>query len=166
MNGELATFFLAALPVTELRAALPLAITQFGLTPGSALFFSVLGNLLPLIVLFPIVPRFIRWIEARYPRPNGQSSGRAQCHAWMDRHFLSLRGRHQKAYDRYGSLFLCVFVAIPLPGSGLWTASLLSMIFQIRPRFAIPAMMIGVVLAGLIVLAITQGSLSFLKWML
>lgn len=156
MNGELTTFFLASLPVTELRAALPLAITQFGLSPQSAFFFSVLGNVFPLVILFPIIPRLIRWIEARYPH----------CHAWMDRHFLSLRKKHQKAYDRYGSLFLCVFVAIPLPGSGLWTASLVSMIFQIRPRFAIPAMMTGVVLAGLIVLAITQGSLSFLRWML
>ena len=49
---ELATALLAMLPITELRASLPVAITVFGLDPLTALIYSLIGNAVPLLFIF------------------------------------------------------------------------------------------------------------------
>jgi len=45
-SPALATFLLALLPLTELRAAIPIGIFVYHLSPISAFFFAVAGNLL------------------------------------------------------------------------------------------------------------------------
>ena len=42
-----AVMILGALPISELRGAIPVAMGIYGMRPSDAFFFSVLGNLLP-----------------------------------------------------------------------------------------------------------------------
>src|SRR4030065_95391 len=84
---ELATFLIAIIPVTELRAALPLAYKVYGLSAFSAWFYSVLGTffamVLIVLLLDPIVvflskyisffKRFFDWLfEHTRKRANGK----------------------------------------------------------------------------------------------
>ena len=52
---------------------------------------------------------------------------------------------------------LVVLVAIPLPGTGAWTGALVAAMLDMRLRRAFPAIAIGVIIAGLIVSALTFG---------
>ncbi|MDG1949650.1 MAG: small multi-drug export protein, partial [bacterium] len=52
---------------------------------------------------------------------------------------------------------LLIFVAIPLPGSGVWTGSVLAVLFEIKPKLAMSYITIGLLIAGLLVMAITKG---------
>ena len=147
MPVELATAVLAMLPVTELRASLPVAITVLGVDPLLALIYSLIGNAVPLVLIFLLLPPFIKWADAHSPR----------VHKIMDGYFLRLKNKHAKRYDIYGRIFLFFLVAIPLPGTGVWTASLLAVLFGVKRRYAIGAILSGMGLAGLIVLSLTQG---------
>lgn len=149
LRDELWVILTAALPVAELRAAIPLA-HSLGMGTAEAYWLSVAGNLLPipplLIVLWrfdrqlrqlPVVGRVLEWSIARAKRRRNQ-------------------------VRRYGALALILFVAIPLPTTGAWTAAMAAFLFRIRSRYAILAIAVGVLIAGLIVTALTQGVSSIL----
>jgi len=144
---EWATFLLAAVPIGELRAALPVGVNVFGLPIWEAFFISYLGNLLPIAIVFAVLPPIFQFVERRIPA----------IHRFMERYFYRLERKYGDRYERYGSLFLIILVAIPLPTSGAWTASILAVLFDIDARYSIPAMMVGLLIAGGIVSWLTFG---------
>lgn len=150
LPNELIVAFLAAMPIVELRAAIPVGVLVFHLPPMNVYFFSIIGNLLPMIILFLYLPRVIASLSTYSPK----------LHKIFERYFFRLSEKHGKALDRFGSLFLLVFVAIPHPGGGVWTACALAILFRMHPRFAIPSIIGGVMIAGLIVLYLTEASVK------
>lgn len=148
--NELIIALLAALPVVELRAAIPIAVGVFHFSALRAYFFSVVGNLIPLGFLFFLLPKVLVTLSTISPK----------IHQIFERYFFRLSEKHAEALDKYGALFLLVFVAIPHPGGGVWAASLLAILFRLHPRFAVPAIMGGVLVSGLIVLSLTEASIK------
>lgn len=146
-SPEIASALLASVPVTELRAALPIAIVVFDLHPAVAFVSTVLGNLIPLALVYLILPRVVRFTLQHTP----------QFHTRLEDWFERLKKRYGKDYSKWGALFLFFFVAVPLPGTGVWTGSVLAVIFRIKPSLAIPSIIAGLLVAGLIVLGATQG---------
>ena len=65
-----------------------------------------------------------------------------------------LKGRKVRKYRTLG---LVLLVAIPLPGTGAWTGALVADVLDIRMRVALPAIAVGVVVAGCITTAVTCG---------
>jgi len=45
-----------------------------------------------------------------------------------------------------------LFVAIPLPGTGAWTGALIAAILDLRIKKAVPSILLGVMIAGIIML--------------
>lgn len=150
LPNELAIALLAAMPIVELRAAIPVAIGVFHFSPLAAYVWSVLGNLIPLALLFLFLPKLIAALSTYSPK----------MHSIFERYFFRLSTKHAKALDQYGALFLVVFVGIPHPGGGVWTASLLAILFRMHPKYAIPAIVTGVLISGLIVLSLTEASIN------
>ncbi|MBI2473578.1 small multi-drug export protein [Candidatus Uhrbacteria bacterium] len=150
---ELASAVLAALPVTELQAALPVALFVFKLPPLTAYLSTVLGNLVPLFFLYLFLPRFMNWTLTHAPKIKQR----------LDRWFNALGKKHEEAYSKWGAFFLFLAVVIPLPGTGVWTATVLAIFFQIKRELAIPCIIVGQFIAGLIVLAFAQGVFQGLK---
>lgn len=150
LPNELAIALLAAMPVVELRAAIPVAVGLLHMSPLKAYLLSVLGNWVPLVMLFLFLPKWIALLANATPR----------LHKIFEQYFFRLSKKHEESLNRYGSLFLFVFVAIPHPGGGVWTASLLAVLFRVNPKFALPAIAAGVMVSGLIMLSLTEASLT------
>lgn len=153
---EFASALLAALPITELRAALPIALTIFHLDPIVAFLATFIGNLIPLVLIFALLPGIIQFAEKHSP----------WLHRILEKYFRRLANKHTAAFQRYGTLALLVFVAVPLPGSGVWTGSVLAILFGIRRDRAILAIVAGLFCAGVLVLLITQGTVEALPFLL
>ncbi|MBI4713910.1 small multi-drug export protein [Candidatus Uhrbacteria bacterium] len=151
MNGELQVILLSALPIAELRVALPVAILQYNFSPLYAFFLSVTGNFLPIAIVLFFFPPLLRFAEKHIPT----------LHRLIESYLRSLERRHQKKYQKYGAFFLFLFVAVPFPGTGAWTGSILAVLFGIKPRASIPALVCGVLLVGLVVLYLTLGYAYF-----
>ncbi len=152
MTQELITILIAASPVVELRGAIPLAITLFNFSPEKAYWLSVLGNLLPVVPLFLFLRHLSDYLMAKfYPVSTFLS--------WL---FNRTRKYHSRKFENLGALALFIFVAIPLPFTGVWTAVVAAFVFGIPLKKAVFAISLGVLTAGAIVLLITLGIVAIL----
>ena len=140
-----ATFFLSMLPVGELRAGLPYGIA-LGLEYPLALMAALLGNMIPVPFIIVYIKRIFEWMRRHMPRMNAlvtKLENRAH-----------LKG---ETVEKYGHWGLLIFVAIPLPGTGAWTAALIAALLNIRTSKAVPVILIGVCIAAAIMTLITYG---------
>jgi uncharacterized membrane protein len=74
----------------------------------------------------------------------------------------SLRGNGEKI-EKYGAWALVLIVAIPLPGTGVWSGSLIAALLNMRFRWAFPAIFAGNVIAGVLVAGLSYGAFSFFR---
>ena len=153
---EVATAILAMLPFTELRAALPLGMTVFELGPTAAYVSSVIGNAIPMLFILWLLPAVLVFAEKHSPL----------LHRFFEKYIYSLEHKHKGKYQRYGRYMLFIFTAIPLPVSGVWTASVLAVLFHIERKFALLVITLGMLTAGIIVLLIMTGVLEGLSFLL
>lgn len=138
VRRELLVILVAALPVIELRGAIPLGLS-LGMGHWHVFFLSVLGNLLPIFPLVWLIRPTYGWLHRR---------------GWTrtaDR--LLARTRIKSvSVAKYGAIGLMLFVAVPLPGTGAWTGALAAFIFGIPKRWALPAIAAGTAIAGFIMI--------------
>lgn len=140
-------FFISMVPLIELRGALPYAI-GWGLDPLASYIVCIIGNMLPVPVIFFFARRVLEW--------------------GADKKFIGkffsfcLRRGHQggkKLEAKAGKglfLALLLFVGIPLPGTGAWVGTLAASLLDMDFKSSSIAVMLGVLLAGII-----MGLLSF-----
>ncbi len=142
VNKELAVVVLAALPISELRGAIPLGIAM-GFSPLKTYVLAFSGNMipvLPLLLLFRPISEKLRHFRVF-----------EKFFSWL---FERTR-RKASVVERFEALGLILFVAIPLPVTGAWTGCVAATLFKIRLRYAFLAVMAGVTIAGLIVTGLT-----------
>ncbi len=143
----LATVIMSALPVTELRLSIPVAMHAWSLAPLTVFGLALIGNFIPFFPLYYGLGALRRFSEKRLPwltRVIDKSVDRAE-------------GRVKEKYARYGALALFLFTAIPLPMTGLWTATLAAVALKVPVRHALTGITCGIVVAGLIVTALSAG---------
>lgn len=102
----------------------------------------------PFIILF--IERIFKWLRKSEKIGKFIDKLEAKAHA---------KGR---LVEKYKVLGLCLLVAIPLPGTGAWTGALVAALLDIPMKKAIPTIVLGVVIAGLIVACVT-GAVSFIS---
>jgi len=145
----LSTIIISCLPIFELRGAIPIALGVYGLSPVSAYVLAVLGNMLPVIPLLlfldPVSTQLRRYtVFDRF-------------FSWL---FNRTRRNHEERFEKYGLLALTLFVAVPLPVTGAWTGCAAAFVFGIKFKHAFPAILAGVMIAGLIVSIVTLTGIS------
>lgn len=143
------TFLISMIPLVELRGAVPYAISS-GIPLWQALLIGVIGNMLPVPIIFFFARHILEW-------------GKEKPIIWNFFTWCLNKGHRggQKLEEAAGDkgIFwaLLLFVGIPLPGTGAWTGTLAASILDWDFKRSVLAVMLGVVLAGLI-----MGSLSLL----
>ena len=140
----LLTFGTAMVPVLELRGAIPVGVAA-GLPPAVACVTAILGNLLPVPFVMLLSRRAADWLR-------GTAFLGPQID-WPERR-AHLKGRLVRKYRLIG---LVVLVGVPLPGTGAWTGALVASVLNIRMRNALPAILLGLVIAAAVTLAVTLG---------
>ena len=144
------TALVSMLQVVELRGGIPFGVSV-GLPLWAAFFASVAGNLLPVPFIVVYIRRIFHWMRRRMPRFN----------ALVDKleRKAHLKGALVTKYRFWGLMLL---VAIPLPGTGAWTGALAAALLNMRLREAFPAILVGVLAAGILVSGITFGFAALL----
>ena len=137
------------LPLIELRGSIPIAIGAYHLSPGLALALSVVGNIIPVVILLLLLDRITTWARTLHPRID----------KWFNRFFARTYRRHSAQFEHWGSLALMLFVAVPLPMTGAWTGALLAYLFGIKFINALLSIGVGVLIAGVIVTLVSLGGL-------
>jgi uncharacterized membrane protein len=147
---EIKTFLWAMTPVGELRAAIPIGLTIYKLSPLAVYFISVLGNLFSVFLVLTFLGVFSKWTSKNIYFFN-------RFFNWL---FSQTRKNHYNRVNKYGLYILPFFVAIPLPITGGWTASLIAFVFGMPFKKTFPLISLGVFVAGLIVLFLTKAGVA------
>lgn len=143
-HAAVMTFLVAMVPVLELRGAIPIGVAG-GLSPLAAMGIAIVGNMVPVPILIVFTRQVFQWLKKR-PRV---------CRV-IER--LEHRAAEKsRVVERYAWWGLCILVAIPLPGTGAWTGALVAAVLGMRLKNALPAILLGVLLAAFIVTCLTFG---------
>ena len=153
MFDALYVFLISMLPIIELRGAIPVG-AALGLPWWQTFLLAIVGNLLPVPFILLLVekvlvfmkqhgifPRLIQWLEEK-----------------------AQKGIHK--VEKHALVGLLLFVAIPLPGTGAWTGSLVASLFHLDRRYSFVSVILGVLLAAVIVTLISYGVLGALSFLL
>jgi len=136
---EIIVLIIAALPIAELRGALPVAINIFHMPWYWAFLLAIIGNLIPVPILLLFLDSIARLISK-------VNIGRR----FVDWVFERTR-KHGKIIERYERIGLMLFVAIPLPFTGAWTGSIAAFLLGMKFKYAFLSILCGVIIAGAIV---------------
>lgn len=149
---ELIVFGLSMMPVSEIRGSIIYGFSAMGKDLYSQIIvyiISVIGNFLPvpfILLLFRPVLKLLKKIRIF-----------SRFSTWLETRTKEKALRMAKISA--GALF--VFVAIPFPTTGAWTGSMIASLLDIRMKYALPAILAGIMVSGLIVALIMNGVLSF-----
>jgi len=146
---ELIVVIISMIPVVELRGSIPVAILLFNIPWLEAAVLSIIGNMIPVPFLLLLIDWFFGLISKVKP-------GR-KFTEWL---FTRTR-RKGKSIEKYEEIGLVVFVGIPLPGTGGWTGALAANIFGLRFWRSMLFIFLGVIMAAIIVTALSlMGTLA------
>lgn len=148
LPAELVVFLFSALPIIELRGGIPLGIAFYKLEPWKVFLLACTGNLIPVVPLLLFLSPISSWLAKR-------SRFFAVLFDWL---FEKTRKKHTDKIERYGAVGLFLFVGVPLPGTGAWTGALIAFLFDIHFKYAFPAILLGVLFAGVIMTAASTGA--------
>ncbi len=152
MSGYLRLFLISMVPLIELRGAIPYS-QWLGLPIIPSYVICIIGNMLPVPIIYLFARKVLEWGKDKpvigrfftFCLEKGEKGGRR---------LTAKAGR---------GLFvaLMLFVGIPLPGTGAWTGTLAASILDMEFRPTVAAVMLGVLLAGVIMMTASALGFSF-----
>lgn len=148
MKEYLIVFLVSMVPLIELRGAIPYAV-GFGVPLLPAYIIAIIGNMLPVPFIYLFARKVLEWGADKpvigkfftFCLEKGEKGGK----------------KLQAKAGRGLFVALLLFVGIPLPGTGAWTGTLAASILDMDFKSSVLAVMLGVILAGLIMGAVSAG---------
>ncbi len=148
MKKYIIVFLISMVPLIELRGAIPYAV-GFDLPTIPSYIVAVIGNMLPVPFIFLFARKILEWGKDKkyiggfftWCLQKGEKGG-------------------QKLQEKAGRglyVALLLFVGIPLPGTGAWTGTLAASFLNMDFKKSVLAVLAGVILAGIIMLAGSLG---------
>lgn len=134
---------LSMVPIIELRGAIPIGIAM-DLNPVLLYISCVLGSSIvgvPIVLLFRQIIEFLR--KRKYFN---------KIIVWVDK---KIEGRAKKLKEA-SIIGIILFVGVPLPTTGSWSAGALASIFKMRIKDAVFGIFIGNAIAGIIMLTVSM----------
>ena len=154
LQQYLLIFLVSMVPLIELRGSIIMAVGM-DLDYFTALTVSVIGNMLPVPIIYFFARKVLLWGAHRkyigkffrLCLEKGERGGQK---------LIARAGR--------GGLFvaLMLFVGIPLPGTGAWTGTLAASFLDMGFKSTVVAVSLGVVMAGIIMGTASTGVFSII----
>ncbi len=144
IKRELIVLFFSMVPIIEARGSIPLGIS-LGLDPIHSGVISFLGGLFTITILLRILTPLMVYFE--------RTLFFKSTIGWVKKRSMKKAGTIKK----YSLIGLFFFVAIPLPTTGIWTASVISSILKLDRRKAFISMALGLLVSIILILGLYYG---------
>lgn len=147
VGANLIIFIVSMMPILELRGGI-LAASLLGVDWRVALPICIIGNILPIPFIFLFFKKILSWLKnTRFVKFVNDFEKK-----------IEKKSASVTKYKRWGLFF---FVAIPLPGTGAWTGSMIAALLDIPLKDSIIAILLGVLGASVIMSVLSYGVLGF-----
>lgn len=148
MIHYLIVFLISMVPLIELRGAIPYAIGM-GCNIWVSYAIAIIANMIPVPFIYLFARKILIW-------------GKDKKYIGKFFTFCLEKGEKggKKLQQKAGKgLFvaLLLFVGIPIPGTGAWTGTLAASILDMDFKSSVLAVMLGVLLAGVIMMLASVG---------
>ncbi|MEM1506158.1 small multi-drug export protein [Domibacillus sp. 8LH] len=135
---EIMVMVISAMPVIEVKGGLPIG-SFLGLSFNSSLFYSVTGNLLPILPILLLFKPISHWMM------------RINIYQYFYNWLFKRTEEKGDKIRKYGTLGLVLFTAVPLPTTGAYSACLISLVFAVPTRRAFVSISLGVIIASIMI---------------
>ena len=175
-------FIISLLPILEIRGGL-IAAHFLDINWLKAFIICFISNIIPVVFILLFVEKVLHWMKKT--KLFGKLAGKIEKRAhkkqkeiddpWILRTMLKTKGfrkmgeriKNEPEYKekillRCKMFALFIFVAIPLPGTGAWTGSIVAALMNMKVKHAFPVIVLGVLIAGFIMTLLTYGLLASL----
>jgi len=152
------TALLSLLPISELRGGIPFAIAS-NIPWYIALPFAVACN----ILVAPLCWLFLSTVHRLFYGSPETKKGFGWYRNAFDNFVERARKKLHAGVEKWGTLGVAVFVAVPLPVTGAWTGTIGAWVLGLSKRKTFLAVMLGVTVAGIIVTAVMLLGISALR---
>ena len=146
LNPYITTFLLASFPLGELKVAIPVALSVYKLSIAETLFLGIMSN----IVLAFFLIYFLTHIKK-------VAEDFEKLDKILDWVFERTRRNFFHRHRLLGDIALIIIVAIPLPLTGVWTASIAAWLLEISKYQALLYITIGIFVAASVILLMSLG---------
>ena len=140
--------FVSMVPLIELRGAIPIS-QGLGLPVIPSYIVCIIANMVPVPIIYLFAREVLEW-GADKPVIGGFFNW---CLTKGERGGQKLQAKAGRGLF----LALLLFVGIPLPGTGAWTGTLAASILDMDFKSSVMAVMLGVLLAGVIMMTVSFG---------
>ena len=147
LGKNLTIFLISMLPILELRGGM-IAASALHLEALPSLLVCILGNIIPIPLILWFITLVFNWFKKK--------KFLKKFADWCEKHAQKNQGKIDSL--KYYGLF--IFVAIPLPTTGAWTGCLIAALLGLDKKKSCLAAILGVIVAGLIMLLISYGILG------
>lgn len=141
----LVVMLISMIPLLELRGSILVAGILLKMKFLVTYISAVIGNMIPIPFILLFITTIFNWMK-KMPFVN-------KFPDWCEKKAL----KHSEQIEKYGYFGLYLFVAIPLPGTGAWTGSLLAVLFGLDFKKSLLSILLGVMTAGCIMSIIAFG---------
>lgn len=144
ISKEFIVFIVSMIPLLELRGSI-LAAGFMNMDFVPTFIAAVLGNMVPIPFILIFIQAIFRWMR--------KTKHFHKIPQWLEKKAMS----KSEQIEKYGYLGLFLFVAIPLPGTGAWTGSLIAVLLGLKRWKSLFFIFLGVLTAGLIMSLLAFG---------
>ncbi len=148
LHNEVILMVISMTPLIELRGAIPVGLVM-DFSPLMVLLLTFPASLIPAPLIILLIKKIFVFLE-RF----------SFFKSLIDRIIKRNTDKHREKIDKYGLWGLFIIVAIPLPGTGVWSGSLAAALFDFKLKPALIVITLGNLVAALAILMISMGVLS------
>ena len=142
--NEIVIFIISMCPVLECRLGMVTGIGILQMPVWESFIICFIGNILPIPFILLLINKIFEWLK--------KIPGVQKPIIWLEQKTLKKRDK----IDKYGVWGLLLFVAIPLPGTGAWTGSLLASLLNLNRKKSFVVISMGVLIATILMLVISK----------
>lgn len=151
LKNELWVFFISMVPLIELRGAVPVG-TALGMNWIRVMIIAIAGNLVPVPFIITFGEKVFAWLRGT---------------KWLSGIFSKYEARLMEKSEevtKYSLMGLCLFVAVPLPGTGAWSGAAIAVLLNMRMRYAFCSIALGVLIAAVIMTLVSSGVFGAIRF--
>lgn len=155
------TLFIAVMPFIEAKGAIPIGM-GIGLNPAESFVFSFIGSMLPVPILLTLIVPFLNFLNKKtkykklYKNINNYVLKKTQKFKKKQRKNLGQSG----SFKSVKLLTLFTFVALPFPGTGVWSGSVVAGVMNVNKKRAFLVIALGNLFASGIIFLLSLGILN------
>ncbi|MBU3126911.1 small multi-drug export protein [Clostridium tagluense] len=142
---------LSAVPLIEMKGAIPLGIYEYHINPIAVFLLSFFGSLLPVPFVLIFFNKIFDFL-GKYKFFSG-------FYNLIDRKI----SKNKAKFEKFEEIALITFIAIPLPTTGVWTGTAIAAFLKLDFKRSVMCAVVGSFLCGVIITGLAVAAPAFLK---